>query len=181
MGKIVSSIWQTVDGVIDAKSMDKWFTPFDSESRGKYINETIHDCEVMLYGRHTYHLLSGYWSQQKHNAFGIADKLNQTKKYLISSTIKEASWGEPIIIEKDVSTQVEKIKSQTQGNILIQGSASIVNLLLQNDLIDELRILVHPFISGTGKKLFEKEMNISLKLMNQKTLDKGVVLLQYKV
>lgn len=181
MGKIVSSIWQTVDGVIDAMSMDKWFTPFDSESRGKYINETIHDCDVMLYGRITYDMLSGYWSQQKNNEFGIANKLNKTKKYLVSNTIKVANWGETIIIDKDVSTQVKEIKNQTHGNILIQGSASIVNLLLQDDLIDELRLLVHPYVSGTGKKLFEKEMNISLKLVNQNVLDNGVVLLKYKV
>jgi dihydrofolate reductase len=76
MSKIIASVWQTVDGVIDASSMDKWFMPFDSESRGKYINDTIHDCEAMLYGRITYEMLSGYWSQQRSNEFGVADKLN---------------------------------------------------------------------------------------------------------
>ncbi|HPI36600.1 MAG TPA: hypothetical protein PK397_01535 [Ignavibacteriaceae bacterium] len=62
---------------------------FDSISLGKYINETIHDCEAMLYGRHTYYILSSYWSQLKNNEFGIADKLNTTRKYLLSTIIKK--------------------------------------------------------------------------------------------
>ncbi|HEY0670235.1 MAG TPA: dihydrofolate reductase family protein [Sphingobacteriaceae bacterium] len=183
MGKIISSIWQTVDGVIDAASMDKWFMPFDSETRGKYINETIHDCEVMLYGRITYFMLADYWSQQKNNEFGIADKLNSVKKYLVSNTIKKAMWGETIIIDQDINYHVQKIKSQIKGNILIQGSASLVNVLLEYKLIDELRLLVHPYIAGTGKKLFETDLdlNISLTLADQKIFDNGVLFLKYQV
>lgn len=183
MGKIIASVWQTVDGVIDATSMDKWFMPFDSKTRGNYITDTIHDCEAMLYGRITYEMLSGYWSQQKKNEFGVADKLNTTKKYLVSKTIKEATWGETVIIDKEISQQVEKIKSQTKGNILVQGSASIVNVLLENTLLDELRLLVHPYIAGKGKKLFEAnlDLNTSLKLIERKAFNNGVVLLIYSV
>lgn len=180
MGKIISSVWQTLDGVIDASTMDKWFIPFDSEARGKYINDTIHDCEVMLYGRHTYNMLSGYWSQQKENEFGIAGKLNTTKKILVSKTIKEANWGETVIISNNVTTQIKKIKNQIKGNILIQGSASIVNLLLEEKLIDEIRLLIHPYIAGSGKKLFEGELNINLNLIEHRGLDNGIVLLKYK-
>ncbi len=181
MGKIISSIWQTVDGVIDASTMDKWFIPFDCEARGKYINDTIHDCEAMLYGRNTYNMLSTYWSQQKENEFGIADKLNTTKKILVSKTIKEAIWGETVIISHNVITQIQRIKNQIKGNILIQGSASIVNLLLEEKLIDEIRLLIHPYIAGSGKKLFETELNTNLNLIEQRGIGNGIVLLKYKM
>ncbi len=108
MGRIISSIWQTVDGVIDASSMDNWFAPFHSDARGEYINDTIHNCEAMLYGRLTYEMLSGYWSQLKNNEFGVADKLNNTKKYLVSSSVKEANWGDTTIISNDVIKKYPK-------------------------------------------------------------------------
>ena len=179
MGKIISSIWQSMDGVVEAETMDKWFMPFDSEQRGKYINEIIENCDAMLYGRKTYEMLSGYWSQQKNNEFGIADKLNSTKKYLVSTTLKKADWGETEIISKDIVKKVSEIKENSTENILIQGSVSIVNLVLQNGLIDELRLLVNPYIMGVGKQLFEKELNISLKLADTKALENGVVALKY--
>lgn len=179
MGKIISSIWQSMDGVIEAETMDKWFMPFDSEQRGKYINEIIENCDATLYGRKTYEMLSGYWSQQKNNEFGIADKLNSTKKYLISTTLKEADWGQTEIINKNIVKKITDLKKNSSETILIQGSISIVNLLLQNGLIDELRLLVNPYIMGVGKQLFEKELNISMKLMETQEIENGVVALKY--
>jgi len=179
MAKIISSIWQTVDGVIDATSMDNWFAPFHIEERGQYINDIIHNCEAMLYGRLTYEMLSGYWSQQKNNEFGVADKLNTTKKYLVSETLKEANWGETTIIDKNVIEQVKEIKDGTVGNILIQGSASIVNTLIRGKLLDELLLLTHPFIGGSGKRLFETELNLQLVLVEEKLIDNGVIISKY--
>lgn len=180
MGKIISSIWQTLDGVIDASSMDKWFAPFHSDMRGEYINNTIHDCEAMLYGRLTYEMLSGYWSQQKNNEFGVADKLNSTKKYLVSATLKQANWGNTTIFDKDVIEQIRQLKQITQGNILMQGSASVVNLLIQERLLDELKILTNPYIVGTGKRLFEKALNQELSLLEEKRIDNGVTISIYQ-
>jgi dihydrofolate reductase len=181
MGKIISSIWQSIDGVIDASSMDKWFTPFHSEKRGEYINDIIHNCEVMLYGRLTYEMLSGYWSKQNNNEFGIADKLNTTKKYLVSKTIKEANWGETTILDKNIIEQIEDIKNSLKGNILVQGSASIVNLLIKNKLLDKLNILVHPYIVSSGKRLFEDDIDQQLVLIEDTPIDNGVVILKYQL
>ena len=181
MGKIISSIWQTVDGVIDASSMDNWFTPFDSKARGQYIHDIIHDCEAMLYGRLTYKMLSGYWSKQKNNEFGIADKLNTTKKYLISRTIKEANWGDTTIIAKNVTKKVKEIKDKTKGKILIQGSASIVKMLIKGKLLDELWLLTNPYIGGSGKHLFEAKLNQQLVLIEEKTIENGVIISKYKL
>ncbi|GAA4379534.1 dihydrofolate reductase family protein [Hymenobacter koreensis] len=179
MGKVIASIWQTVDGVVDAATMDKWFLPFDSETRGNYIRDTIQNCEAMLYGRLTYELLSNHWSEQRNNEFGIANKLNSTKKYLVSTTVKAGSWGETVVIDSDVAGQIERIKHQTQGDILIQGSASLVKFLLTESLVDELRLLVHPYVAGHGKKLFDTELNQELVFLGQQGLDRGVILLTY--
>ena len=180
MGRIISSIWQTLDGVIDASSMNQWFAPFHSDMRGEYINNTIHNCEAMLYGRLTYEMLSGYWSQQKNNEFGVADKLNSTKKYLVSTTLRQANWGSTTIFDKDVIEQIRQLKQITQGNILMQGSASIVNLLIQEKLLDELKILTNPYIVGTGKRLFEKELNQELSLLEEKRIDNDVTISIYQ-
>jgi hypothetical protein len=106
-------------------------------------------------------LLSSYWSQQKNNEFGIADKLNNTKKILVSTTIKEAKWGETIIVDKDVIQQIKHIRDQIEGNI------------------DELRLLIHPFIAGTGKRVFEVGLHIPVALKHEMTMNNGVVLLIY--
>ena len=180
MGRIISSIWQTLDGVIDASSMNQWFAPFHSDMRGEYINNTIHNCEAMLYGRLTYEMLSGYWSQQKNNEFGVADKLNSTKKYLVSTTLRQANWGSTTIFDKDVIEQIRQLKQITQGNILTQGSASVVNLLVQEKLLDELKILTNPYIAGAGKRLFEKELNQELSLLEEKRIDNDVTISIYQ-
>ena len=180
MGRIISSIWQTLDGVIDASSMNQWFAPFHSDMRGEYINNTIHNCEAMLYGRLTYEMLSGYWSQQKNNEFGVADKLNSTKKYLVSTTLRQANWGSTTIFDKDVIEQIRQLKQITQGNILTQGSASVVNLLVQEKLLDELKILTNPYIAGAGKRLFEKELNQELILLEEKRIDNNVTISIYQ-
>jgi len=180
VAKIISSIWQTIDGVIDASSMDSWFEPFHSDARGEFINSLIHNCEAMLYGRLTYEMLSDYWSKQKNNEFGIADKLNTTKKYLVSKTLKEADWGETSILDKNIIEQIKEIKHSTTGNILIQGSASIVNLLIGNKLLDELYLLTHPYIAGSGKRLFENQLKQPLTLIEEKKIDNSVVILKYQ-
>jgi dihydrofolate reductase len=180
MAKIISSIWQTTDGVIDASSMDKWFTPFHSYARGEFINSLIHDCEAMLYGRLTYEMLSKYWSQQRKNEFGIADKLNTTKKFLVSTTLKKADWGNTIIIDKNIDEQIAQIKQNFEGNILIQGSASVINLLINENLLDELNILTHPYIAGAGKRLFETELYKQLVLVEVKSIENGVIISKYQ-
>ncbi len=180
MARIISSIWQTVDGIIDSSTMDKWFAPFHSDARGKYINDIIQDCEAMLYGRLTYEMLASYWAQQKNNEFGVADKLNNTKKYLVSTTLKQADWGETAIISNNVPQEVRKLRDRNQGNILMQGSASLVNLLIKEKLLDELRLLTNPYIGGTGKRLFEDEINQVLQLIEERKIDNGVIISIYQ-
>src|SRR5258706_9234558 len=103
MRKLIVTEWVSLDGVFDAGTMDKWFNPYHSDSRAKYIQDTIDHCEIMLYGRVTYEMMYPYWSALKNNEMGVAEKLNKVKKYIVSSTLKKANWENSAIINQNSS------------------------------------------------------------------------------
>src|ERR1019366_7642614 len=157
--------WLSLDGIFDAGSMDKWWMPFDSKSRQKYIQETINHCEVMLYGRKTYEMLFPYWSSFDNNEQGVADQLNKVKKYVASSKMEQADWKNTTIITQDFIDTVKTIKDEDGGYILVQGSGSLVKPLLEAGLVDELKLLVNPAIVGKGERLFPEGINAGLELI----------------
>jgi len=179
MRKLIVTEWVSLDGVFDAALMQQWFNPYHSDSRAKYIQDTINSCDVMLYGRITYEMLYPYWSAMKNNEMGVADKLNKTKKYVVSATMKSAPWENSTMIKNDPVKEINLLKQQGDGDILIQGSATLVKSLLAANLVDELKLLMHPYIMGTGKRFFIDEMNAALSLNDVKAIENGVILLTY--
>ena len=183
MRKIIVSEWVTLDGVFDADSMDQWFNPYHSDERAAYITETIHGSEALLLGEVTYEMLASYWPHQKNDAMGPASKLNSMSKYVVSAKLKKAQWNNSTIIKdaKRVVEEITQLKQQPGGDILIPGSATLVQSLMETDLIDEYRFLVHPIVMGSGKRFFKDGMQITrLKLVKTKTLSLGVMLLCYQ-
>lgn len=181
MGKLIVSEWITLDGVFDADTMNEWFIPYHSDSRAAYIQEGILSCNAILMGRKTYEMLAPYWSSLKNNEMGIADKMNNTPKYVVSSTMKKADWNNTTIIIADIIEEITNIKHRFNGTILVIGSASLVQSLMNTDLINEYRFLIHPVIMGNGKRLFNDGMiPKNLKLMQMDTMDSGVILLWYQ-
>jgi dihydrofolate reductase len=180
MKKIIASEWISLDGVFDASLMGEWNAPYHSDSRADYIREGILSCDAMLYGRKTYEMLAPYWSALKNNEMGVADKLNNAPKYVVSSTLQKADWGDSTIIRGNIAQEIEKLKSSAGGDILVQGSATLVRSLLGAGLVDELRLLVHPIIMGKGERFFRDGMHAGLQLTNTRTLDLGVIALQYQ-
>lgn len=170
-----------MDGVFDASLMGEWNAPYHSDSRAEYIREGIMSCGAMLYGRKTYEMLAPYWSALKNNEMGVADKLNTAPKYVVSSTLKKADWGDSTIIRENIAGEIKKLKGSTGGDILIQGSATLVKSLLEAGLVDELRLLVHPVIMGRGERFFQDGMHASLQLTETRTLDLGVIVLYYQL
>lgn len=179
MRKLIITEWLSLDGIFDAGSMDKWWLPFDSLSRQKYIQDTINNCEVMLYGRHTYEMLYPYWSSFDNNEQGVADQLNNCKKYVVSSRLKKAPWKNTTIINKGLIEAVKSIKTEDGGYILVQGSSSLVKPLLEAGLVDELRLLINPAIVGEGERLFPEGITAGFELINTQQFEKNVVLLTY--
>jgi dihydrofolate reductase len=180
MRQLIVTQWLSLDGIFDAGLMNKWWMPFDSPARQKYIQDTINNSEIMLYGRTTYEMLYPYWSSFSHNEQGVADKLNHNKKYVVSSKLRQAPWENTTIINKNLVKEVEKLKKEDGGNILVQGSSSLLKPLLEAGLVDELKLLINPAIVGSGQQLFQESVHCHLEFSGCQSFDKGVVLLTYK-
>lgn len=179
MRQIIVSEWISLDGVFDAGSMEQWFNPYHSESRAQYLQQVIDNCSAMLYGRHTYEMLYPYWSQLRNNEMGVADKMNTVAKHVVSATLKTAAWQHTSIIDGNVPEQVAALKQQEGAPILVQGSRQLVHALLQAGLVDELKLLLHPHVMGSGARLWETIGDFGLVLKSTDNLDKGLVALSY--
>jgi dihydrofolate reductase len=180
MRKLVVSEWMTLDGVFDGDTMDKWFIPYHSKERAAYITEVTESCDTMLYGRTTYEFLAPHWSAEKNDNNGPAAKLNSVRKYVVSSTLKKAAWNNSTIINANAVEEIAKLKQEKGGEILVTGSAALVQSLMEADLVDEYRFLVHPIVMGSGKRFFRDGNTAPLKLVEAKPLSFGVVLMRYQ-
>jgi dihydrofolate reductase len=182
MRKLVVKEWMTLDGVIDADTMDQWFIPYDSPERRAHIKEGLERSDAYLLGRVTYEMLAPHWSALPDEAEGgIAGLLNHIQKYVVSSTLARADWQPLTIIRDDVVEAISQLKQQPGKDILIDGSATLVRSLMATDLIDEYRLLVQPMMLGTGKRLFTEEIpSTRLKLVDANPLSLGVVALTYQ-
>lgn len=131
-------------------------------------------------GRNTYEMLAPYWSQLPDNAEdGIAGVLTHTPKFIASNGPSIAHWGETTMLNKNVEAEVKELKHKF-STIMIIGSATLAESLAQAGLIDEYKLLVQPFIMGTGRRFFSEEMQTPLQLTEVKKFDKDILLLDYR-
>ena len=180
MRKLIASEWMSLDGVYDADTMDQWFAPYMSPDKQAYIKANVQDSDDVLVGRVTYEMLAAYWPNQKNNESGIADKLNAMPKHVVSKTLKKAEWNNSSIIQGNVTDAVTRLKSKPGRDIILFGSAALVQSLMKAGLIDEYRFLVHPVMAGKGKRFFQDGMEASLNLVKSQAMAEGVLLLCYQ-
>jgi len=184
MRNIIVSEWVTLDGVFDAdpQYFGVWWLPYHSDERAAHIRKTIESADALLLGSTTYEMLAPCWSAQENDDNGPASKLNRMTKYVVSSTLKESLWNNARKIIKDnVVEEIRTLKQEPGGDILIPGSATLVQSLMETDLIDEYRFLVLPVIMGPGKRFFKDGMAITkLALVETKMLPLGVLALVYE-
>jgi dihydrofolate reductase len=172
--------WMTLDGVFDADTMDLWWQNTNSPERMQYITEQYANGDAYLLGRVTYEMLWPGWSTQT-TGDGPGPILNRMHKYVVSTTLKEAPWNESTIISGNVVEELTKLKQQPGKDIIIDGSATLVQSLQGTDLIDEYRLLVEPFIMGRGRRFFPEGMpSAKLKLVESKALSSGTLALVYQ-
>lgn len=178
MRKIVVSMFMTLDGVMEAPN--QWSFQFGSAEQQKYKYDELFACDALLLGRITYEGFAAAWP----NMSGTGDygvRMNSIPKYVVSTTLQEATWNNSIIIRSNVYDELSTLKKQTGQDILIFGSGTLVNSLMQYDLIDEYRLMVFPIVVGSGKRLFQDvNEKKSLKLIETKTFSSGVVVLSYQ-
>lgn len=178
MRKLFVSEYMTLDGIIEAP--EQWQFPYLSEDVAQVIQAGIQEAAAILLGRNTYEIFAASWPKRTHNEFGVADKMNSIPKYVVSSTLEEVAWNNSTLIQGNVMEEIASLKGQAGGDILIIGSAGLVQSLMGNALIDEYRLLVHPLVLGNGKRLFPDGVNLSLKLVEARPFTSGVILLRYQ-
>jgi dihydrofolate reductase len=182
MRKIVVSEGVTLDGVFDAQTMQQWAQSSYSDERDEYVQKIVMASDALLLGRVTYDLQAYYWPGEAAKKYAVADKMNNMPKYVVTSTPLKAQWNNTNIIKNNVVEEIAKLKQQPGKDILIQGSATLIQSLMQAGLIDEYKLMVHPVIAGSGKRLFKDGTGMTkLKLVECKPISLGVVALSYEV
>ena len=172
--------WITFDGVFDADTMDYWWQHTNNPERMEYIMEQYSQGDSYMLGCTTYEKRWPGWSQQT-TGDGPGPMLHRMHKYAISTTLTEASWKESTIIRENVVEEIAKLKQQPGKDIIIDGSATLVQSLQGTGLIDEYRFLVEPFIMGRGRRFFaEGTARSKLRLVESKTLNSGTLALIYQ-
>src|SRR3954470_22755565 len=157
MARIVVSEFVSLDGVMEAPGGGEdfrhagWTFDFERGEEGdKFkLDETLAS-DALLLGRKTYEGFAAAWPRMTGD---FADKFNSMPKYVVSSTLKEGEWNSTVL-KGDVVEEVTKLRQGPDGNITVHGSAQLVQTLLENDLVDELRLMVFPVVLGSGKRLF---------------------------
>src|SRR4051794_10870058 len=186
MGKVVVSQFITVDGVIeDPGGSEKferggWAFEYNRGDDGdKFKVDEVMASGALLLGRKTYEGFAEAWPSREGE---FADKFNNMAKYVVSSTLTDPEWNNTHVLGADLEAEVGRIKDEVDGDILVNGSAQLVNALTDAGLVDELRLMVFPVVLGKGKKLFgHGAAKASLSLSELKPVgDEGVLVAVYQ-
>jgi dihydrofolate reductase len=188
--RVVVSEFLSLDGVMEAP--DQWQLQNDlfTEDMGKDKHEELFTSDALLLGRVTYEGFAAAWPSRSDEEVreeggdvpeGFADRMNSLPKYVVSTTLEQGEWNNSTLIKGDVAGEISKLKQERGQDILLLGSADLVNSLMPHRLIDEYRLWVHPVVVGKGKRLFKDEIDETvLKLADTKAFDSGVLALTYK-
>jgi dihydrofolate reductase len=185
MGRIVVTEFVSLDGVMEDPGGDGsfkhkgWTFKFNrGEAGDKFKLDETRDSEALLLGRVTYEGFAAAWPSRDGE---FADKLNSMPKYVVSSTLDKAGWNNSTVLKGDVLQEVSKLKQRVGADIVVHGSAQLVQTLLANDLVDELRLMVFPVVLGSGKRLFGATSDQKrMQLVESKTVGDGIAILIYK-
>lgn len=180
MKKLVAGLFISLDGITE--SPNQWqFDNFDEDMEA-IMSGMIADADTCLLGRVTYQDWEPFWPTSKIEPF--ASFINNVSKIVVSTTLNEVTWGEfdtVTLLKGNLTDEITKLKEEPGKTITVAGSPTLVRSLLQEDLIDELTLTVHPVVVGKGKHLFTEEMDLKrLKLANSKTTRSGVSVLTYQ-
>ena len=185
MGRIVVTEFISVDGVIEDPGGAEdykhggWAFEFERGEDGDQfkLDETMGSAALLL-GRRTYEGFADAWPSREGE---FADKFNNMPKYVVSSTLKDPEWTNTTVLEGDVAESVAKLRDEVDGDIVVHGSAQLTQALIEDGLVDELRLMVFPVVLGSGKRLFDETGDKkALKLTDSKTVGDGVSIQIYE-
>ncbi len=186
MGRIVVTEFVSLDGVMEGPAGDNdfergaWSFEFERGEEGDQFksDETL-GAEAMLLGRVTYEGFAAAWPSRSGDEF--SDKFNSMPKYVVSSTLSDPDWNNSTVLDGDVVEAVSKLRDEIDGDVIVHGSAQLVQTLVENDLVDELRLMVFPVVLGTGKRLFADTTETkTLRLAESNVVGDGVATMVFQ-
>jgi dihydrofolate reductase len=185
VGRIVVTEFVSLDGVMEDPGGAEnfrhggWSFEIDRGEEGnKFKLDEALSSEALLLGRVTYEGFAEAWPSREGE---FADKFNTMPKYVVSSTLEEPEWNNSTVLNGDVAEQVAKLRQKQGGDIVVHGSARLVQTLIEHDLVDELRLMVYPVVLGSGKRLFgETGDKKTLRLVDSKVVGDGVAIHVYE-
>ena len=178
MRKIIVTEYLTVDGVFEEPG--QWSFEYFNEEAMLYKREELFSSDAQLLGRVTYEGFAKAWPTMPDTG-DFGERMNSMPKYVVSTTLTHADWQNSTILNKNVVEEIQRLKEQPGQNILVAGSGRLVHTLMQHQLVDEYRFMVHPLVLGKGKRLFTKETGqVKLHLVETKAFTTGIVILHYQ-
>jgi dihydrofolate reductase len=185
MGRIVVTEFVSLDGVMEAPGGGEdfkhggWSFEINRGEEGdKFKLDEVFSSEALLLGRVTYEGFAEAWPSREGE---FADKFNTMPKYVVSSTLEQPKWNNSTVLTGDVAEEIAKLRQEQDGDIVVHGSARLVQTLIEHDLVDEFRLMVFPVVLGSGKRLFgETNDKKPLRLVDSKVVGDGVAILIYE-
>jgi dihydrofolate reductase len=188
VGKLVVSQFVSVDGVFQdpggVGEIDRggWsFKAEHGEEFDKFKSEELMAADAQLLGRTTYEGFAKAWPSMEETEGEFAVRMNSMPKYVVSTTLENPEWNNSTVIRDNVADAVRKLKEETDGDILVAGSGQLIRTLLDEDLVDEWRLMIFPIIVGQGEHLFGEQRDMSeLRLKDSKIIGPdGIIVLTY--
>jgi dihydrofolate reductase len=185
VGRIVVTEFVSLDGVMEDPGGSESFKhggwTFEiarGDEGDKFkLDETL-SSEALLLGRVTYEGFAAAWPSREGD---FADKFNSMPKYVVSSTLAEPEWNNSTVLKGDLVDEVARLRQEQDGDIVVHGSARLVQALVEHDLVDEFRLMAFPVVLGSGKRLFgESSDKKPLRLVDSKVVGDGVAILIYE-
>jgi dihydrofolate reductase len=187
MGKLVVTEFISLDGIIEDPGGSEgsehggWSFRHPAPDGEQFKGDELRDSDVQLLGRVTYEGFAAAWPAMEEATGDYGKKMNAMPKVVVSTTLTEPTWNNTTIISGNVADEVAGLKAQYDGDILVQGSATLVQTLAEHGLVDEYRLMVHPVVLGTGKRLFSgSAAGTDLQFVDSRKVGPDVLLLIYR-
>ena len=192
--KLTAMTQITVDGVVQgngaASDEDRrngferggWAKGAGDDETRALITQTYQQADAFLFGRRTYELFADSWgATEEMRAHPIGVALNQTPKYVASTTLTEPRWADTTVLSGDLAAAIGRLKAKPEGELQVHGSGTLIRWLLDNQLVDEINLLVCPVVVGQGTRLFpDAGLDMALDLVDSRAYPKGIMLQVYR-
>ena len=177
MRKIVATECVSLDSVMDEPG--RWSGPFFNDEAAKFKYDELFASDALLLGRVTYEGFAKAWPTMEGTG-DFGERMNGMPKYVVSTTLQNPEWTNSHVISANVVEEIAKLKEEPGQDLLLAGSGKLLHTLMEHDLVDEYRLMLHPIVVGGGKQLFENEdQTKTLKLVEAKPFMSGIVILTY--